>query len=156
MSEWTDAMKRSRPHELDYINRIAQNLLKWDLVKIEKFGTPKCTKRQEQLIDAIATYHLEVGVEYWFDELGTFFIRRDAWNPFEDVNSALHIVERTRHLGIWKIVFPEFDKHLVEFTPHHQPPIIRVCFTLPTAIAYVAVGFLELKENQNAAATARV
>lgn len=73
MSEWTDAMKRSRPYELDYINRIAQHLLKWDLVKIEKFGSPECTERQEQLIDLIATYQLEVGTEYWFDKPGTFF-----------------------------------------------------------------------------------
>ncbi len=147
MSEWTDAMKRSRPHELDYLTRIAQNLLKWDLVKIEKFGTPKCTERQEQLIDVIASYHLEVGVEYWFDGPGTFFVRRDAWNPFENLNCALHIIERTRHLGIWQIVFPKLGKHLVEFTPHNQPLIARLCEDLATAISYVALGYLEKERS---------
>lgn len=148
MNEWIDAMKQSRPHELDYINRIAQNLLKWDLVKIEKFGTPECTDRQNQLIDLIASYHLKVGIEYWFDTAGTFFIQRDAWNPFDDLNCALHIIEGTRHLGIWQMVFPKVGKHMVKFTPHNQPLIVRLGESLPTAIAYVALGFLEIEKSQ--------
>jgi len=89
---------------VEELRRWSAELQGWEFIHIQYFGTPECTKRQEELNDWMVKAKLENVGRYYIDELNKFWIRVEDWIPDSEDTPAwqiLSVIERMRELG-WK------------------------------------------------------